>query len=177
MFRAPFAPGLINPSGAFSESLLVDSGDFSRESKNLTPLTTKPVHRWLLVYDRSCSATVEQFLRVTESYLRNSTLTEILQECLPCLVLASPISFNLALGLSIYRCLSVTSESLTSLNFDGNYSKMFETVGIGRSLLPNNCSYTMCHPQMAQLELFFSSFIVSGSFSNYLLPFAREKRV
>ncbi len=49
----------------FSREVNVDSGDFSRQAKEETPLTTKEVRRWLLIFDRSSFQQVEIFLQVS----------------------------------------------------------------------------------------------------------------
>jgi hypothetical protein len=53
----------------------VDTGDFSRAAKTEVPLTTVDLSKWLLVYDRSLTRTVEVLLQVTRLLsLKNATI-------------------------------------------------------------------------------------------------------
>ena len=48
----------------FSAQVTVKDGDFTREAKNETPLTTKDVTNWFIVYDKTSAVAVDTFLQV-----------------------------------------------------------------------------------------------------------------
>jgi hypothetical protein len=47
----------------------VKDGDFTQEAKNQTPLTTKDVINWFIVYDKTSAVAVDIFLQVNNETL------------------------------------------------------------------------------------------------------------
>ena len=51
-------------TSVYSAQVTVKEGDFTREAKNETPLTTKDVTNWFIVYDKASAVAVDTFLQV-----------------------------------------------------------------------------------------------------------------